>query len=68
MIKTARIINKFSNENIFAKKESQLKSGKDAYSFRNINKTTTHFFFKPKKEDESKDKGKKKGKKKEEKR
>ena len=53
MIKTARIINKFSNENIFAKKESELKSRKDAYSFRNINKTTTHFFFKPKKEDEN---------------
>ena len=59
MSKTTRSLRRFSNENIFERRDKELKLRKEALTFRHLNKTSIHFFFKQKKE-KNKDKEKSK--------
>ena len=59
MSKTTRSLRRFSNEDIFERRDKELKLRKEALTFRHLNKTSIHFFFKQKKE---KNKDKKKSK------
>ena len=59
MSKTTRSLRRFSNEEIFKRRDKELKLRKEALTFRRLNKTSIHFFFKQKKE-KNKDKEKSK--------
>ena len=50
MSKTARTVGRFCNENIFKRKDKEIKLKKEAKTFRQINKTSFGFFLKQKKE------------------
>lgn len=59
MSKTTRSLRRFSNVDIFERRDKELKLRKEALTFRHLNKTSIHFFFKQKKE-KNKDKEKSK--------
>ena len=50
MSKTTRTLRRLSNVDIFEKRDKELKLKKEALTFRHLNKTSVHFFFKRKNE------------------